>query len=87
MWARYRTPIRSEMGCFFCKGIVFRVLCPGADATLPRLVRIRLLAGSGRQCQFLFLFQSRQHPQVVRQDLPGHRHFPMDKSFGAQRAA
>jgi hypothetical protein len=25
--------------------------------------------GSGRQCQFLFLFQSRQHPQVVRQDL------------------
>ena len=32
--------------------------------------------------QHLFLLQSRQHPQVVGQDLPVHRHFPMRKSFG-----
>ena len=33
--------------------------------------------------QHLFLLQSRQHPQVVGQDLPAHRHFPMRKSFGS----
>jgi hypothetical protein len=36
----------------------------------------------GGLCQHLFLLQSRQHPQVVGQDLPVHRHFPMRKSFG-----
>ncbi len=45
-----------------------------------------VFCGSGRLRQRWFLFQSCQHPQVVRQHLPAHRQFPMGKSFGAQRS-
>ena len=78
-------PTRAWCVAFPAVNHVFSFLT-GCGHTAPLFLRMRFFCGSGRQRQRLFLLQSRQHPQVVRQDLPGHRHLPMFKSFGAQGA-
>jgi len=85
MGAQYRDLSRREVCCFFCEGPFFQFCAWVRTHRFPGFCGFVFWAGLGRQRQLLFLFQSRQHPKVVRQDLPAHRQFPMFKSFGAQR--
>lgn len=85
MGAQYRDPNRREVRWVFYERSFFQSFDRRRTHRFPWFCGFSFFCGSGRQRQFLFLFQSRQHPQVVRQDLPGYRHFPMFKSFGAQR--